>query len=273
MIMRNMRNIFSFIIIILILAACKKQPVNNPAGNTGLSYGDSVFYVKNQSYVVNPQNPRTGTYTAFPENLLIDNATGAITVKIIGNGLESQTGMRYKIKYQSADGSVTDSTYIVLAGINYLDQIYYLNQNDTIIYPVYNAKLTNGLPAGTYGIQPDIQLAIDPATGRININECIRRGFFNIPAENGEWEEVSVEYKSNDNSNNATNRIDIALYYYDRLSDVPSNVSAVMRAHQAMTLGIAQPEIPVTFGPIDNDLPDNLSISRPRPPCIIIVAN
>ncbi len=257
-----------------LFSSCKK-PVDTdpPASSQRLSYGDSIFYVKNQAYQVTPVNAKPGTYTAFPGNLLIDNATGRITVGIIGNGLESQTGLRYKIKYQSSDGAEVDSTYIVLAGINYLDKIYYLSQNDSIIYPLYNARLSNPIPGGTYGIQPDANLAIDPVTGQINIKECIRRGFFNTPAENGEWEEVTVQYKSNDYSNNATNSIDIALYFYNTLADVPSNVSAVMREHQKMMVGIDQPEIPQTGGPLDLDLPDNLSITRPRPPCIIIVAN
>lgn len=259
--------------LILLVSSCRKSSDPNPPAGNNFSYGDSVFYLKTQTYQVSPTNPRPGVYTAYPENLLIDQATGRITVAMMGNGQESQTGMKYKIRYESTDGTVKDSTYIVIAGINYIDRIYYLSQNDSIIRPLYNASLSNGLPSGTYGINPDSDLAIDPSNGYINIKECIRRGFFNIPAENGEWEEVTVQYKSNDGSNQALNRIDIALYYYNNIADIPSNVSAVMREHQKMTLGVAQPEVPVTYGPIDLDLPDNLSISRPRPPCIIIVAN
>ena len=267
--------IFPVICLTLLSLACRKQgdPVNpNPPGG-GLSYGDSIFYLRDQSYEISPLQARAGTYSAFPGNLLIDPATGRITVKIIGHGQESQTGLRYRIKYTSTDGSIVDSTHIVLAGINYLDQIYYLSQNDSIISPVYNAKLSNVLPGGTYGIAPDSRLAIDPVTGKININECIRRGMFDLPVENGEWEEVSVTYQSNDPSNNVTNRIDIALYFYTSLAEVPSNVSGLMREHQKMTLGVPQEEIPITSGPPDFDLPDNISVTRPRPPCIIIVAN
>lgn len=239
--------------------------------NAKLSYGDSIFYIKDQNYIISPTWNKAGTYTAFPDNLLIDNATGKITVAIIGHGLESQTGLRYKIKFQATGSNEVDSTYILLAGINYLDRIYNLSQNDTIISPIYNASLSSSLPAGTYGISADNELGINSVNGQININECIRRGLFDRPAENGEWEEVSITYKSNDNSNGATNRIDIALYYYDRMSDIPSNISSVMRAHQTMVLGVNQTAIPVTTGPIDTDLPDNLAFSKPRPPCIIIV--
>lgn len=258
---------------LLIFSACEKPVDPGQPGTSSFRYSDSVFYVRSTSYQVAPTNNRTGTYSAFPENLLIDPNTGNITVTITGKGLESQTGLKYKIKFQETGTGFVDSTYITIAGINYLDRIYYLNQNDSIVSPLYNGSFSNALPAGTYGISPDNRLAIDPATGKINLKECMRRGMFDLPAENGEWEEVSVEYKSADGSNQATNRIDIALYFYDRLNDVPVNVSELMRAHQSMVLGVSQTPIPVTIGPFDNDLPDNVAMNRPRPPCIIIVAN
>jgi hypothetical protein len=260
------------VFICLLFASCKKNSATGIGnGSPKLSYGDSVFYVRGQSYEISPNITETGTYTAFPENLLIDKATGKITVAIMGNGKESQTGLRYKIKFQATGSNRVDSTYIVLAGINYLDKIYYLSQNDSIISPIYNADISKSLPSGTFGIQADSKLAINPLNGQINVKECIRRGLFDRPAENGEWEEVTITYKANDNSNSATNRIDIALYFYNTVNDIPSNVSNVMRAHQTMVLGVPQPAIPITTGPIDNDLPDNLAINRPRPPCIMII--
>lgn len=251
---------------------CKKNSgTGNSSGSSKLSYGDSIFYLKGQNYEISPNITEAGTYTAFPENLLIDKTTGKITVALMGNGRESQTGLRYKIKFKATGSNYVDSTYIVLAGINYLDKIYYLSQNDSIISPIYNADLFKNLPSGTFGIQADSKLAINPVNGQINVKECIRRGLFDRPAENGEWEEVTITYKANDNSNGATNRIDIALYFYNTVNDIPSNVSNVMRAHQTMVLGVPQAAIPVTTAPIDNDLPDNLAMNRPRPPCIMII--
>ena len=264
-----------FLGVLLVLLSCKKNATNSGNGDSKekLSYGDSVFYIGAQEYVITPTNSRAGTYTAFPDNLVIDPASGKVTVKIMGHGSESQTGLRYKIKFQPAGSAAADSTYIVLAGINYLDRIYRLSQNDTIISPVYNADLSKQTPSGTYGIQPDSRLSINPANGQINIMECIRKGMFDLPVENGEWEEVSINYKSNDKSNSVANRIDIALYYYRTVQDIPSNVSSLMRAHQSMVLGVNHQPIPVTSGPFDNDLPDNVSLSKPRPPCVIIVGN
>lgn len=260
-------------IIILALTACKKKPVNDDPVNDGkLSYGsDSVFFLRAQAYTISPNISKTGTYTAFPDNLVIDPLTGKVTVTMMGKGGESQTGLKYKILFQESGTEFKDSTYITLAGINYLDRIYYLSQNDTIISPVYNADVNKSTPNGTYGIQMDNEVGINPQNGQINLKECIRRGLFDTPVENGEWEEVTILYKSNDGSNNVTNRIDVALYYYHTLADVPHNVSEVMRAHQRQVLGVSQTAVPITTGPFDNDLPDNLSLTKPRPPCVIIV--
>jgi hypothetical protein len=272
-----MKHLTSVVIIIFSIfigfASCKKKPSDEGGNNNQkLSYGDSVFYIKSQNYVVSPNITQPGTYSAFPDNLLIDPTTGRITVAITGNGNESQTGLRYKIKFQASGSNYVDSTYITLAGINYLDKIYNLSQGDSIVYPVYNANLNNSLPSGTYGINPDSRLAINPNNGQINLRECMRRGMFDLPVENGEWEEVSITYKSNDGSNQATNRMDVAIYYYRTINDVPSNIAQIMQAHQRMVLGVTQTPIPNTIGPIDNDLPDNISLTKPRPPCVIVIA-
>lgn len=256
----------------LVFTACKKNPVNNTVDDK-LSYGESVFYLKAQEYTISPLKAKQGIYRAFPDNLVIDSLTGKITVRMMGRGGESQTGLKYRVTFHPNNSAQVDTTYIVLAGINYIARIYRLSQNDTIISPVYNADVSQPLPAGNYGINPDSRLAINPANGQINISECIRRGMFDIPVENGEWEEIAVTYKSSDGSNNATNEMDIALYYYRSVNDIPSNVSTLMRAQQSQVLGVNQPPVPVTFGPVDNDLPDNVSLFKPRPPCVIIVGN
>ncbi|RYY93885.1 MAG: hypothetical protein EOO11_18955 [Chitinophagaceae bacterium] len=263
-----MRSVLFFALICA--AACSKRPATgNDPGAGRLSYGDSIVYLRSADYSISP-NRGAGQYSAFPDNLLIDPATGRITVRNIGKAGESQTGIRYRIRYQPADGPA-DSTYIVLGGINYLDRIYNFAANDTLMQPLYNGTPAGLLPPGAYGIQADSRLAIDAATGVINLKESLRRGMFDLPAENGEWEEVTVRYKTRDGSNEATNSIDVALYYYNSMADIPSNVSVAMRAHQAQIIGIAQTPIPLTSGPVDNDLPDNLSLTKPRPPCIIVI--
>jgi hypothetical protein len=255
---------------ILFLLACKKNSVkDNLSTNSKLSYGDSVFYLKSTSYAVSPVNGKQGTYSAFPDNLNINSSTGAITVSLKGNDGQSQTGLRYKIKFTSPNNE-TDSTYIIISGINYIDRFYDLAKNDSIIYPIYNADILKELPAGSY--TGDNKLAISNTNGQINIKEAIRKGFFDNQI-NASWKQTTIRYTANDQSNSSTNNIDVILYYYNSINDVPSNVSALMQAHQRMSIGINGPSIPSTFGAVDNNLSSDLSLSRPRPPCIVIVGH
>lgn len=253
--------------------ACKKHDLreNVPLTKEGLSYGDSVFFLKSSTYTVSPKNARPGNYTAFPNNLKIDKTTGAITVSVKGNDGQSQTGLRYKIKFTSTTNEV-DSAYITISGITYIDRFYELSKNDSIIVPIYNADLSKELPPGNYSIGSDNKLAINPANGAIDIKETIRRGFFDNQL-NASWKQTTIKYSSNDNSNGVTNNIDLILYYYNTINDIPSNVSALMQAHQRMTVGINGPAIPATFGSIDNNLSSDLSLSKPRPPCLIIIGH
>lgn len=254
------------------LLACKKNSVtNNSSASNKLGYGDSVFYLQSTSYIVSPVNAKAGTYSAFPANLNINSTTGAITVALKGNDGQSQTGLRYKIKFTSTSNEV-DSTYITISGITYIDRFYDLSKNDSIIYPIYNADMSKELPSGNYNISNDSKFAINAANGQINIKETIRRGFFDNQL-NASWKQTTIKYSTNDNSNNVNNNIDVILYYYNSITDVPSNVSALMQAHQRMTVGITGPSIASTTGAIDNNLSSDLSLSRPRPPCIVIVGH
>src|SRR4029078_633013 len=211
-------------------SACKKHSVTDQSTTNGsnnkLSYGDSIFYLKAASYTVSPVNSKTGTYSAFPDNLSINSTTGAITVSLKGRDGESQTGLRYKIKFTSASNE-TDSTYITISGITYIDRFYDLSKNDSIVYPVYNADILKQLPAGNYNISSDAKLALNGTNGQINIKETIRRGYFDNQL-NASWKQTTIKYSANDNSNSATNNLDIILYYYNSISEVPTNVSALM---------------------------------------------
>jgi hypothetical protein len=252
--------------------ACQKHPVSDvTVASNKLSYGDSVLYLKSTSYTVSPTNAKAGSYTAFPNNLNIDNTTGTITVTLKGTDGQSQTGLRYKIKFTSAANEV-DSTYLTISGINYIDRFYDLSKNDSIIYPIYNADVSKELPSGNYSIGSDNKLAINPANGQIDIKETIRRGFFDNQL-NASWKQTTIKYSSNDNSSGAGNTMDLILYYYNSINDVPSNVSALMQAHQRMMVGMNGPAIPSTIGPADHNLSSDLSLSKPRPPCLIIIAH
>jgi hypothetical protein len=258
----------------LLSVSCKKNNAgtgnDNPATETKvkLGYGDSVFYLKNQpaDYIITPLNQSSGTYSAYPEGLEMNSATGAINIS------QSETGLRYKIKFTSANGPANnDSTYIIVSGLNYLDKFYYFSQNDTILSPVYNADPSKAVPAGTYGLSGNSKLAINNATGQINLKKTIQNGLFSDDPQNDEWRKIKLDYKSADNSANAKNRIEMVLYVYNTINDVPSNVSLLMRAHQPMVFGINQSMIPITTAAPDLSVNNEVSISKPRPPCIVVI--
>lgn len=252
----------------LFLFSCKKDPATNTNPAEALSYGtDPVFFVKSQDYVADPNITEAGTWSAFPDDLKIDNATGRITITKKGKSQQSQAGMKYKITFTPTQGE-KDSTYITIAGVNYQDRIY--TQNNFMVDPILNASFSNGLPSGTFSADRN-KLEIDPVTGQIDLKKTIQNGFFGGDADNEDWREVTISYKTNDNPNNVTHNIDLIIYYYDSVSDIPSNVSTVMRAHQQLLLGIDPANIPVTSAPIDDDINDLVSVTKPRPPCIIIV--
>src|SRR5947209_10034968 len=130
----------------LTIYSCTKSPVTVQKNQFG--YGDSVFYLRTNDYTISPVNATSGTYTAFPDNLLIDNATGAITIALKGKDGQSQTGLKYMISFRSSSGDFVDSTSIIIAGINYLDGCHYLPQNDSLVSPTYNADAYLLLPPG-----------------------------------------------------------------------------------------------------------------------------
>ena len=263
----------------LALARCSKKNCGcMPPPATGnrykLTYGDSIFYLKSNEYVIKPLTNGSGTYTAFPDNLQIDKNTGAITMTLKGTDGQSQTGMWFKIKFKSTDGSLTDSTLVLISGLTYVDKFYNLSQNDSIIHPIYNGDPAKAVPSGNYDLTSDSKFPINAVNGQINIKEFIRRGFFNSGVMGSGWKRASVKYSINDNSGREMNKIDLVLYYYNSITDVPSNVSTLMQAHQQQTVNLRLlAAIPNTIGAPESNLPSDLSLAKPRPPCIVIISH
>ena len=137
-----------YLILILALAgfpglySCNKDGNTAPPVNNKLSYGDSVFYVRDQAtdYIIMPNETRPGAWSGFPEGIEINDKTGAVTIN------KSETGLRYKISFVPDGSKDTISTIILISGINYFDKIYNLSNNDTLAMPVYNANAQNPVP-------------------------------------------------------------------------------------------------------------------------------
>jgi len=237
----------------------KKEGGGTPA--TAFAYPDSVLYLKSGpgDYIVYPTEARSGTYSAFPEGLEIHPSTGAINVS------QSETGLRYKVTYKSPSGQ-TATTFVIISGINYLDKYYRLSQGDSIAYPVYNALQGASFPAGSYDVTGEAVgdgLAVVSSTGAINLAKCLRIGLFGNRLENDERKEVEIKYRINDASGNALNEIEVLMYYYETMNDVPADIQQLVLDHQKMIMQPSDLTAPIP----------SLAESKPRPPCVIIVGD
>jgi hypothetical protein len=259
----------------LLLASCSRTAgPGTPDGPAfgKLAYGDSVLYLRGDDYTVQPKFTRPGYYTAFPDDLNLNNSNGAITVSLKGKANKNtQTGLRYRIVLNGNDG-VKDTTYIVIAGVNYQDKLFYLSQNDTLLNPVYNASHWLPMPNGSFTADNN-KLVINPRTGQINLKKSLERGLFNDDPQNDDWRVVNIRYQLADGSTSDKNNLDVVVYFYTSVNHIPSNISKAMIAHQDLLLGLNRMVIPETFAPEDDDIKNIVSASKPRPPCIIIVGN
>jgi hypothetical protein len=256
-------------IVLLVVTAgffsCKKN-TSTPVETAGSpDYGDSVLYVRNQQadYIVYPLKTRTGTYTGFPEGIIIDANTGAINVS------KSDAGLKYKVSFIAAGVTDTFSTFITIAGINYLDGFYKLNTADSILHPVYNANTANTIPGISNGTLFDIGTGCNSQgcnvivnNGDINLAQTVRNGVFGTTPQNNDRHEFDLNYAINDASNKAIQTIRVKLYYFNTMSDVTQEVYDIIssRVGTVMLAGKLAQRPP-------------LKPARPRPPCIFIVSH
>ncbi len=259
--------VFAGLVSSLLITGCKKdidyrqaaEQLSNSntsigsGSNSRLSYGDSVFYLQNQSgnYTVLPvSKPNVpGYFKVIPMGLLLDSATGRINVS------QSETGLRYKVYYLGVNGDRLDSTKIVISGIDYKDAIYEIastpNNYDTA-FPIYNARPELLVPCGDDDEDDDgdlddddnacvfdetdlnndgnddipgvIQdkLLVDIKKGTIDVEASFHAGVFGSsdPA-NGLSKDFTFYYRLQDASNRALNKISVRLYHFKKRSDIP----------------------------------------------------
>lgn len=261
----------------------------NPRQETSCipDYGDSVLCYQllssGQDYKVSPLNkPGKGRYIATPEGLIIDENTGEINVT------KSESGLAYKVGFIATGSSDTCFTKIITSGINYLNGIYVLSDNDTLAVPVYRGTL-NGTPVcgdgglfgncefdddddddngnGSFDEPPSgltlnsKNIRIDTKTGVIRLNRSILEGAFgSLTPENGTTINATLYYRLADCSNKALRRIDLSFTYYSRLSDVPKALIDDIANAVNNILGLV---FRSSGGKTNN----------PRPPHIVVVAN
>lgn len=246
------------------LLSCKKD-ANDPAGPYTLSYGDSILYLKPSAgdMIVYPTTQRAGTYSGFPEGIEIDDNTGAINIS------ESETGLRYRITHKAPDGKET-STMVVLSGITFKDHFYYLSAGDSIANPIYNSSPSRVLPlAGSSFDEGNIAntggCSVKTDNGKINLAETIRNGVFGFPPRNDAQQTFEIKYRINDASGKRENKLKVLLYWYNRVTDVPQYVWDILNDRTSQGVFLR--------GGSTDFAGRTEQVAKPRPPCVIIIAN
>lgn len=273
----HFRTLLHFFILLIIVSSCKKNNVTDP-GNVvppdfKLSYGDSIFFLQNQStdYIVTPTQTISGQYEAFPDGIEIDTKTGAINVS------KSETGLRYRITFKPDAGTDSFSTVILISGINFLDGFYKLTTADSILTPIYNAKNTNTIPGTNSGSVFDegsncnsAGCKVDVSNGSINLAETVRNGVFGATPSNNDRHEFQMNYRINDKSGKALNSLKVKLYYFDSINDVKQEAYDIITSRNGTILRHNNSFDNLTasnFRPFGTTKPSN-----PRPPCVFILA-
>ncbi|HEX5652534.1 MAG TPA: hypothetical protein VFX58_05640 [Chitinophagaceae bacterium] len=241
-------------------------------GPYNLGYGDSILYLRNQAddYIVYPLEKRPGTYTGFPDGIEIDENSGAINVS------KSETGLRYRITHTAPGGTQTSVT-VVLSGINFTDKFYRLSQHDSIAFPVYNALESRLLPvAGSVfdegGQANGSGCDVKTVNGQINLAQSVRNGLFGNTPSNDDRRDIDIIYRLNDQSGKAVNKIRVRLYYYTSMATVAPDLLQTLQDREE--LGVFLRSIPIISYPAAGiDHARLLREARPRPPCVIIIAN
>ena len=255
-----------------ILFSCKKDSMTSTQAYQ-LSYGDSILYLRSQpsDYIVYPIEQKTGQYFGFPDGIDVDQASGAINVS------KSETGLRYRITYVSPQGD-TSKTMIVISGINFLDKFHHLSQGDSIALPIYNASIDRIVPlnGSTFDDGNNANsggCSVKTINGQINLAQTVRNGVFGATPQNNANQEFDIYYRLNDNSNKALNKIRVKMYYYSTMNDVAPDLLQTLqdRSNDGVFLG-------ATYQPIPNASSTMRTLgtrktAKPRPPCVIIIAN
>lgn len=230
-----------------------------------LLYGDSIFYpTGKEDYVIKPARTRSGKYFAFPEGLEINAINGAISIG------ESELGLKYRVSFVASGSKDTITNYIVLSGINYLDGFYILSENDSVAKPLYNVDSLKAIPGINHGSGFDLDRKcnksgcnVSTVTGSINLAQTVRNGVFGKDPKNNDRHEFLMSYKLNDKSGKSINKLNVKLYYYNSMKDVPKEAYDIIKSRRGTILGANNNPIAA----------HNAKKAKPRPPCIFIVGS
>jgi len=229
------------------------------------SYGDTVLYTQ-ETGLVSPVNTLgAGTFVSWPEGLSIDPRTGVIDVS------KSEPGSRYNVGFINEKTKDTSYSQIVVAGASYPDGIYYMDAEESLLQPYYNAGVSDlsGKGARFEGSNAD------PSTGAINLKEIVRDGLFGSDPQNGDTKQVAVYYRLNDGSKMSLQKTTLIFRYYNTISDVPLALASRFEAaaHSNAIEEMGTGPIAVTGGTVTAVVAKKATPApvAPRPPQIVIV--
>lgn len=257
----------------IVIASCSKDGGANNPTPSALSYGDSILYIRDQAsdYIVYPVQQRPGQYSGFPDGIQIDETTGAINVS------KSETGLRYRITYLSPQGD-TSTTMLVISGINFLDKFHHFSQGDSIAFPVYNASIDRVLPISGSSFDEGNNAnsggcAVRTINGQINLAQTVRNGVFGAVPQNNAQQEFDIYYRLNDNSDKSLNKIRVKVYYYDTINDVAPDLLQTLQDRENDGVFLGNTTAHIASNASDARIASVQKTAKPRPPCVIIIAN
>ncbi|MFD2201366.1 hypothetical protein [Shivajiella indica] len=259
-----------------------------PYNCSNFAYSDTIFYINaaTENKIIPVQN-LSGQFSAFPEGLQINPETGEIDIN------KSETGLKYKVSFTPTSSPETVCEFeLIVAGVNYLDKVYILDQSDFLATPVFNANPTAISPCPDDDddiddddiddnssckfdeIGPDdkkladLGIEINSSTGVIDLKKTVENEAFGEVPQNGSTLDVRMYYSLQDNSLGALNGLDLKIFYYEKLQDVPQSLLDEIEDRKSGILSYTQPFI------FENGrfLADNPK-TKPRPPYLVIVAS
>lgn len=289
-----MTSLIRFLPIIILLAfyACETSLVPDDGLDnfdcTEFAYSDTIFFInENLENRIVPVKNLNGKFTAVPEGLIINEATGEIDINA------SETGLKYRISFTPSDSDISCTYELTIGGVNYLDKVYILDQNDFLAAPIFNSNRDVISPCddddddnddndddsddnsvckfGELGPDnediSDLGIEVNNSTGIIDLQKTLDNGAFGANPVNGSTLEAKLFYRLQDQSLGALNSIDLKIFYFATLADIPQSLLDEINRKNADLLEGGN-LVDFTNARINAENPR----AKPRPPFLLIVA-
>lgn len=253
------------------------------------SYADTIYYISaTQNVIVSPEVTIQGNFEASPAGLSINSSTGVIDVNA------SETGLKYKVSFTPTGSSQTCETFVTVGGVNYLDGVYVLGQNQLLADPVYNGVVGLPLPCpdddddddddeedGDDDDDDSCDFDTDNPTGQLladlgfevsnkgifDLQKTVDNGTFGSTPVNGAILNVELFYRLSDPSAKALNSLPLRFFYYETVADIPQVLLDDIDEKSAL-INELRSKNSFNFRLSNETRPRK----APRPPFIVIVA-